>query len=100
MPIHFCGCNATTRCAHQVSLLDQIRFDHIFYGIAFFTDRGRQVLYPDRTTVEFFDNRQQQAPIHDIKTQRIDLEQFQCSVTDLGTDRAIGFHFGIIAHPA
>ena len=41
------SCDPPSGCTLQIALLDQIRFQHVFYGVLLLTDGGGQVVEPD-----------------------------------------------------
>ncbi len=58
----------------QQALLDQIGLDCLFNGIALFGQSRRQCLDPNRTTTVILGNTAQEAPVHGIEAQFIDVE--------------------------
>src|SRR5712691_13179277 len=48
MPISAGGRHATARRALQITLLDEIRFQHIFDGVALFADGGGKIVHSYR----------------------------------------------------
>ena len=54
MPRH----HPAPRGSHDVALLDQVGLQHIFNGMALFTDGRSQTVHADRATVEFLDHGQ------------------------------------------
>ena len=82
---------------HDVALLDQVRFDYVLDGAPLLSDCGRKAFYTDRPTIKFFDQGQNQAPIHVVETELVDLEHIQCRVGVCDADGAIGLHLGIVA---
>ena len=94
-----CGHSPPGR-AHEKTLLDQIGLQYILYGAPLLSDGRRQIIDPDRPAVEFFDDRQQQAPIHAVETVGVHLQHRKRGVSDRGGDMAVTLDLGIVAHPA
>src|ERR1019366_7151164 len=53
------GGDSAARGALQITLLDQVRLDHILDGVALFTDSGGKIVHADRAVREFLDHRLQ-----------------------------------------
>src|SRR4249920_2988022 len=70
MLIGLVGRHAPARAAHDVALLDQIRFDDILERTAFFRQRRRERFHADRTAFEVFDDHAQQSAIGFVETER------------------------------
>src|SRR5476651_2126619 len=87
--------NASARRALQISLLDQIGFKHVLNGVALFANSRRQIVDPDRTTIEFVQDGFQQFPVHQVKANRINVEHFQRGVGHFGCDVAVRSHLGV-----
>jgi len=62
------GGHSAARGADQKALLDQKRFDHVFYGAAFLGKRCGQALDTHRAAVEMLDKNRQQPPIELVET--------------------------------
>ena len=94
------GCHTPGTGTHHKALLDQKGLQHILNGAAFLAYRRRQIVHPDRATIEFLDNRQQQFAIQHVEAVDIHIQHIQCPLGHLGTDLAIGLDLGIVTHPA
>src|SRR5690554_3390689 len=81
-------------------MLDQVGFDHVFDGVAFFANGGRQAVYTHGATVKLVDNGFKQFAVHQVKTVRIDLEHGQRRLGNISRDGAVGLDLGIVAHAA
>ena len=93
-------CYTAARRTHDITLLDEVRFQDIFDGVALFADSRRQAVQTDRPAAEFFHDGAQQARIHMIETARIHVQHAHGGVGDLGIDFAVGFHLCEIPNPA
>ena len=100
MPIRCQGRHATAWGALQKALLNQKRFDHIFDGVALFTNAGGNVVQPHRATIKTMDDRFKQFAVHQVKALRVHIQHGQGSVGHGFADQAIGFHLGVVAHAA
>ncbi|CAM2144510.1 hypothetical protein PT2222_160067 [Paraburkholderia tropica] len=90
--------HASARRALQKALLDQIRLKHVLDRVALLADRGGEVVHAHRAAVELVENRFEQLAVHQVEAHGIDVEHAQRGVGDLRGDRAIGLHFGVVAH--
>ena len=82
MLVNTCRCNAATRGALQIALLNQKRFQHIFNGIAGFANGCSKVINTHRAAAKFFDNRQEQLAIHQIQANRVDKKDIYVRLCD------------------
>ena len=96
--IRVSGRNPATGRAHNESLLDQVRLDHVLDRAALLAHGRGKAFDADRTAVEFFNDRSQQAPVHGIEAIWIDLEHIQCTHRHLLRDNAVGLHLGIVPY--
>src|SRR5690606_41039304 len=81
--------DASARRALQEALLDQVRLEHVLDRVAFFADRRREVVEPDRAAGELLDHRQQQLSVHDVKADRVDVEIAQRVIGERRVDPAL-----------
>ena len=58
--------DSAARSSLQQSLLDQIRLDDVFQGVAFFAHRRGQIVDADRASRKLFYDCEQQLSIHDV----------------------------------
>ena len=68
------GSDAATRGALQVALLDEVRFDDVFEGAAFFADAGGEGVEADRSAREVVDDDGKQAAVKVVEAEAVDGE--------------------------
>ena len=100
MPVGSQGRNAPARGALQVALLNQVRLDHVFNGVALFANAGGNVVQADRAAIEAVNHGLQQFAVHQVKALRVDIEHGQGLVRHVLGDAPVAFDLGIVAHPA
>ena len=91
-------CLATTRRAHEKSLLYQKRFIHIFDGAGFFANSGGDGIQTHGSALEFFNNGKQNAVVHFIQTVFIHIQRAQGMFGNPHIDNAVAKHLGEITH--
>src|SRR3546814_4637204 len=67
--------DATARCAHQITLLDQVRLDHVFDGVACFADRRGEIVESGPTAVETLDQHYQHLAVHQLESIAVERQQ-------------------------
>ena len=92
--------DAPARRALQVALLDQIRLDHVFDGVALFADAGGDVVQADRAAVKAVDHRFEQFAVHQIEAFGVHVEHDQGFLGNALVNGAVTFDIGIVAHAA
>src|SRR5690606_34068607 len=92
------GRNAPAWRALQISLLDQVRLQHIFDGVTLFADSGRQIVESDRAAIEFEEYGFKQLAIHQIKTDRVHIQHDESRISHFSGDAPRTFDLGIVAH--
>jgi hypothetical protein len=90
-----CG-HPPPRRAHQKSLLNQVRLQHILNRVTCLADRGSNVVQPDGTAIKLVNQGLQQPSILMVEPPRIDLKQVQSIMRDLVADLAITSNLGKI----
>ena len=98
MQIGSFGCYASARCTLQKALLNQIWFNHIFYGIGRFANRSSHVFQTDRTAAELVQNRLKEFPVHHIQTLTVHIQHTQSRIGNFRINDAVVFHISIIAY--
>ncbi len=83
--------HAAARRAHDESLLDEERLDHVFERAALFADGGGDALDADRAAVELLDDREQELAIERVEALRIDFEHVERGVGDGSVMRPSAF---------
>src|SRR4029077_13323556 len=76
------------------------RLVHFFERAGFFADGDSEGIQTDRATVEFVNQRFDDALVPLIKPIAIDLEHGERPISNFAIDAAVGSHLGVIAHPA
>src|SRR3546814_9855851 len=84
--------DATARCAHQITLLDQVRLDHVFDGVACFADRRGEIVESGRTAVETLDQHHQQLAVHQVEAIAVDRQQLHCLARQRSGNLAVAPH--------
>ena len=92
--------DAAARGALQVALLDEVGFDDVFQGAAFFANAGSQGIEADRPAAEVFDDDVEQAAVEVVKAAVVDGEQFERFIGDGAGDDAAAAYVGVVAHAA
>ena len=98
MPIRRRRRNATAWRAHEKSLLNEIRLEDVLNGIAFLAQGGSETLHTHRSTIEFFNDREQQSTIHGIETVLIDFQHGERALRHIYIDSTGAFDLRVIAH--
>ena len=99
MAIRSPGHRSTARGPVKETHLQQKRFIDIFDRFRFFTDCGRNRIYPDWTSVEFFNDRSQNPPIGPVQAASIDFQQTQRPVCYFAGNDCLVIDQGKITHP-
>ncbi|CFM09835.1 Uncharacterised protein [Bordetella pertussis] len=89
---------AAARRALQVAVLDQIRLDDVFDGVALFADRRRQAVHADRAAVELVHDGFEQLAVHDIQALRVHIQHGQRAAGGVLVDHAVRLDLRIVAH--
>ena len=71
-------------------------FDGGFIFAHGYSQRGK----PHGTAAELIEDGFEQTLVHFIETVFININHAQCCMGHFGGDAAIGFHLGVVAHPA
>ena len=100
MPIRQRRGDAAAQRALQVTLLNQVRLQHIFNGVALLADGRRKIINAHRPAAELVDHRAQQFAIHDVEADAVNVEHLQRLIGNILGDLAVGAHLGEIAHAA
>ena len=90
--------DATARSALEETVLDQKRFIDFLECAGIFTNSGGNSANPDRSTVEFLDDGFEDASVHVIETELIDLEQHQRVRGNFARDSAARADLGEISY--
>jgi hypothetical protein len=88
----------TARRAHDETLLDQERLDHVLDRAALLAERRREALDADRAAVELLDDRQQQLAVHDVETERVDVEHVERRLRDFVGDAPRRLDLRVVPH--
>src|SRR5262249_28352773 len=99
MPVRRCGGGAAARGARQESLLHQERLLALLERSPIFADGGGDRRESHRAPVELLDDRLQDAGIHVVESELIDVESFEGFRRDGCRDRSAGAHLGVVPHP-
>src|SRR5690606_20603342 len=94
------GCHSPPRGAVEEADLKKIWFDDLLDRILFFMQCRGQCAKPDGTTIELFNDRQQQFAVHFIKAIGVDLHPVQSVHGDMLGYLAVVIDLGIISHAA
>src|SRR5678815_3888801 len=86
----------TARRSLKKSVLHQERLVHFFDGAFVLANRCRDCLHSDRTALEFLDDRLENARVHVVETELIDIEKLQRFPGDIARDASARFYLGII----
>ena len=100
VPVNGGSGDAATQGALQIALLDKIGFEYVLDGVLGFANRGSEVVHPHRTTTKLVDDGHNELLVHQVEADGIHVEQGQGGIGRGPGDAAIGFHLGVVAHPA
>ena len=96
-----CQCsNASAWGTLQKTLLNQKGFNHVFNRLPLLADASRNIVQPDRSSVEAVNHGLQQLSVHHIKALGIDVEHRQRQVGNLKVDLPGALDLCIVAHPS
>ena len=98
MPVRKRGGHPAAGRALQEPLLDEERLQHILDRVAFLADRGGEILDADGPAGELVEHGAQELAVHHVEARGIDVEHRERTVGHGARDRAIGAHFGEVAH--
>src|SRR5687768_16903605 len=87
-------------CALNKALLNKIGLQHVLDGAALFTQCSGNAVGPYWTTIKFFNDGHQQAPVEMIKTIFVDTQHVQRCTGDLLVYESLSLHLTKIPHPA
>ena len=99
MPVSGGSDHASARSSAEKADLHEIRLADIFDGRALFADSGRNGVDPDRTAIEFMNDRLQDLIIQIIKSDLIDMKRSQRLRGNIRRDRA-PLHLRKVSHAA
>src|SRR6266700_7614090 len=88
----------TARSTVKETNLDKEGLIDLFQRLLFLCQRGGQSAESHRSSVEFFDDGQQQPAIHLVKTMLVNFEQLQCGLCGGLVNAALAAHLGKVAH--
>src|SRR4051794_36471423 len=97
MPICLCGGDATAGCALEESVLDEERLVDFLERARILADSSGDSAHSDRSAVELLDDGLEDARVHVVEPELIDLEKLQCIGGDFSIDLPAGPHLGEVA---
>src|SRR6185436_544294 len=93
------GRDASAWCALQESVLDEERLVDLLEGARVLADGGGDGADTDRPAVELLDDGLENARVHVVEPELIDLEQLESVGGDFAIDPSARLHLGEVADP-
>ena len=98
MLVSQCRRGTATRRTVQKSILQKIRFIHIFQSSGILSDGGCQCLQTDRATLKIDDQSLQNATVNLVETVLIYFQKIECKYSYFVSDPSIVFYLCEITH--
>ena len=88
----------TARCALEKAILYEEGFVHLLNGASVLADRRRYRAKSHGSAIEFLNDRAQQATIHVVESEMIDIEECQGGLCHRQRDPSISADLRVVAH--
>ena len=82
----------------EKALLNEIGFAHILASFAVFAHGGREIVYPDGTAREFFENRAQELRVDEVEPHGVDVEHREGGLRHFPRHASVVAHLRVVAH--